>query len=34
LNNPGFFSLDLANISFLLTQILPATTKFILTEVN
>ena len=33
LNNPGKFTLDLKNIAFLLTQILPATTKFILTEV-
>lgn len=34
LNNPAMFSLDLKTISFLLTEILPANTKFILTEVS
>lgn len=34
LNNPGLFTLDLVNISYLLKKILPAYTKFILTVVN
>jgi len=34
LNNPGLFTLDLTTIAFLMTEILPATTKFILTEVE
>jgi len=34
LNNPGEFNLDLTNISYLLTKILPAWTKFILVEAS